>query len=244
MAALCAAIVGALTALYALALVVEMDGAVTNITKVLQWNKRPELVLVVKRFYSQSVISPFIELIHWLILEQKMTVYIEENVINDDSLMECFFDVKHLIKSLSSKLDCEKIEFVITLGGDGTLIHAIWLFQNFRHIQKHNHVSSGENLPNLFEGLIISTPTGSTAYSASTGASVIHPSVSAILIAISPNSLENNAWVVFDGVKSLEISYGDNITISISSYPLPSICAQNQTADWFQSLRSCMSWNS
>ena len=52
------------------------------------------------------------------------------------------------------------------------------------------------------DGLIISTPTGSTAYAMSAGASMSHPSVTAITIApISPHSLSFRPIVVPAGVE-------------------------------------------
>ncbi len=81
------------------------------------------------------------------------------------------------------------------------------------------------------DGLIVSTPTGSTAYAVAAGASMIHPSVPAIMITpICPHSLSfrpivvpagvqlkicvspdsrNSAWVSFDGRNRQEIQVGD-----------------------------------
>lgn len=51
-------------------------------------------------------------------------------------------------------------------------------------------------------GLIISTPTGSTAYSVAAGASMIHPNVPCILITpICPHSLSFRPIVVPAGVE-------------------------------------------
>lgn len=53
-----------------------------------------------------------------------------------------------------------------------------------------------------FVGLIISTPTGSTAYSAAAGASMIHPSVPAIMVTpICPHSLSFRPIVVPAGIE-------------------------------------------
>lgn len=54
----------------------------------------------------------------------------------------------------------------------------------------------------VFAGLIISTPTGSTAYAAAAGASMVHPNVPAIVIApICPHSLSFRPIVVPAGVE-------------------------------------------
>jgi len=53
-----------------------------------------------------------------------------------------------------------------------------------------------------FVGLIISTPTGSTAYAAAAGASMVHPSVPAIIIApICAHSLSFRPIIVPAGVE-------------------------------------------
>jgi NAD+ kinase len=83
----------------------------------------------------------------------------------------------------------------------------------------------------LFQGLIVSTPTGSTAYAVAAGASMIHPSVPAIMVTpICPHSLSfrpivvpagvelkvsispdsrNTSWVSFDGRNRQELLHGD-----------------------------------
>ncbi|OWK08318.1 hypothetical protein Celaphus_00011048 [Cervus elaphus hippelaphus] len=115
------------------------------------------------------------------------------------------------------------------------------------------------------DGVIVSTPTGSTAYAAAAGASMIHPNVPAIMVTpICPHSLSfrpivvpagvelkimlspearNTAWVSFDGRKRQEIRHGDSISITTSCYPLPSICVRDPVSDWFESLAQCLHWN-
>uniref|UniRef100_A0A8C7YW43 NAD(+) kinase n=1 Tax=Oryzias sinensis TaxID=183150 RepID=A0A8C7YW43_9TELE len=115
------------------------------------------------------------------------------------------------------------------------------------------------------DGLIVSTPTGSTAYAAAAGASMIHPNVPAIMVTpICPHSLSfrpivvpagvelmitlspdarNAAWVSFDGRRRQEIRHGDCIKITTSCYPVPSICCHDLVYDWFESLAQCLHWN-
>lgn len=95
------------------------------------------------------------------------------------------------------------------------------------------------------DGLIIATPTGSTAYSLAAGGSCVHPSVPAILITpICPHTLSfrplllpdssvlactvpsdarSTAWANFDGRYRVELHRGDRMEIHMSRYPLPSI---------------------
>ncbi|XP_015245205.1 PREDICTED: NAD kinase-like [Cyprinodon variegatus] len=115
------------------------------------------------------------------------------------------------------------------------------------------------------DGVIVSTPTGSTAYAAAAGASMIHPNVPAIMVTpICPHSLSfrpivvpagvelmitlspdarNNVWVSFDGRRRQEIQHGDCIKITTSCYPVPSICCHDLVYDWFESLAQCLHWN-
>ena len=60
------------------------------------------------------------------------------------------------------------------------------------------------------DGLIISTPTGSTAYSLSAGGSILHPTLSAInLIPMYPHTLSNRP-IVLDSRSILDIRIGEN----------------------------------
>merc|ERR1719400_1188266 len=115
------------------------------------------------------------------------------------------------------------------------------------------------------DGLIVSTPTGSTAYAVAAGASMMHPSVPAIMVTpICPHSLSfrpivvpagvelkitvspdsrNTAWVSFDGRRRQELEHGDSLHVTTSIYPVPSICSQDQISDWFASLAECLHWN-
>jgi NAD+ kinase len=115
------------------------------------------------------------------------------------------------------------------------------------------------------DGLIIATPTGSTAYSMSAGGSVVHPDVPCILITpVSPHSLSfrpiilpestvieirvsqksrSSAWVCLDGGRARrELGIGESIYVTASAFPVPTVCKTSQSSDWFDSLGSCFKW--
>ncbi|KAL8167586.1 LOW QUALITY PROTEIN: hypothetical protein V2J09_009085 [Rumex salicifolius] len=115
------------------------------------------------------------------------------------------------------------------------------------------------------DGVIIATPTGSTAYSTSAGGSMVHPNVPCMLFTpICPHSLSfrpvilpdsarlelkipedarSSAWVSFDGKRRQQLSRGDSLRIYMSQYPLPTVNKSDQTCDWFHSLIRCLNWN-
>ncbi|KAI9313284.1 ATP-NAD kinase-like domain-containing protein [Dichotomocladium elegans] len=115
------------------------------------------------------------------------------------------------------------------------------------------------------DGLAISTPTGSTAYSLSAGGSLTHPEIHALLITpicphtlsfrptLVPDSMElrvcvpynsrNTAWASFDGRGRIEIKQGEHIKITASRHPFPTVCRADQTTDWFNALQNCLHWN-
>ncbi|EPT02580.1 hypothetical protein FOMPIDRAFT_1035802 [Fomitopsis schrenkii] len=115
------------------------------------------------------------------------------------------------------------------------------------------------------DGLTISTTTGSTAYSLSAGGSLVHPEIPAILITpicphtlsfrpmLLPDSMElricvpfnsrSTAWASFDGRGRVELKQGDHIKVTASKYPFPTVCADTQSTDWFNSISRTLKWN-
>ncbi|XP_026474650.1 NAD kinase-like isoform X2 [Ctenocephalides felis] len=312
----------------------------------LTWYKPPLTVLVVKKARDSKVLAPFVQMVQWLIKEKNMVVFVESGVMSDAGLAdnENFQLIREKLMTFSDSKDdlTDKIDFIVCLGGDGTLLYASLLFQqsvppvmafhlgslgfltpfkfaNFQEqvtavLEGHaaltlrsrlrciilRKTASGEarepttNLLVLNEvvidrgpspylsnidlyldgkhitsvqgdGLIVSTPTGSTAYAVAAGASMIHPSVPAIMvtpicphslsfrpivvpagvelkISISPDS-RSTSWVSFDGRNRQELTHGDSLRVTTSAYPVPSICSQDQISDWFDSLAECLHWN-
>eukprot|EP00877_Chromochloris_zofingiensis_P011729 jgi/Chrzof1/680/Cz01g24260.t1 len=115
------------------------------------------------------------------------------------------------------------------------------------------------------DGIMLATPTGSTAYSVAAGGSMVHPNVPGILLTpICPHSLNFrpivlpdyvelelrvpetarcSAWVCFDGKQRQELLLGDTISIKMSENPVPTINKTDLTGDWFESLERCFKWS-
>lgn len=115
------------------------------------------------------------------------------------------------------------------------------------------------------DGVIIGTPTGSTAYSMAAGGSIVHPAVPAILITpVSPHSLScrplllpdsavikvinsaearADAWVTLDGNRNERLRRGESIYLSMSPNPLATVNNENSTADWFDAIASAFNFN-
>ncbi|TFK44568.1 ATP-NAD kinase-like domain-containing protein [Crucibulum laeve] len=115
------------------------------------------------------------------------------------------------------------------------------------------------------DGLTVSTPTGSTAYSLSAGGSLVHPEIPALLITpicphtlsfrpmLLPDSMElricvpynsrSTAWASFDGRGRIELKQGDHIKVTASKYPFPTVCADKQSTDWFHAISRTLKWN-
>ncbi|MDT7689166.1 MAG: kinase [Acidobacteriota bacterium] len=121
----------------------------------------------------------------------------------------------------------------------------------------------GEKFVNCFraDGLIISTPTGSTAYNLSAGGPVIYPSMSAVVITpICPHTLSNRPLVVpddvefelilktpreevaltLDGQVGMALEYEDRVRVRKSHTGFNLI--QAHTRNYFDVLRNKLKW--
>ncbi|MBN3294593.1 NADK kinase, partial [Polypterus senegalus] len=332
----------------------------------LLWSKPPKSVLIVKKVRDATLLQPFKELCIFLTEVKRLIVYVERKVLEDPEIEEDdnFVVVKKKFCTFLEDYDdiSDRVDFIICLGGDGTLLYASSLFQEsvppvmafhlgslgfltpFKFESYQSQVSQviegnaaivlrsrlkvkvvkepreiktshevGRDMKRMIlktgdkdmsrktmlyqvlnevvvdrgpssylsnvdlfldghlittvqgDGVIVSTPTGSTAYAVAAGASMIHPNVPSIMITpVCPHSLSfrpivvpagvelkimlspdsrNTAWVSLDGRKRQEICHGDSITITTSCYPVPSICFRNPVNDWFESLAECLHWN-
>lgn len=110
------------------------------------------------------------------------------------------------------------------------------------------------------DGLIVSTPTGSTAYSLSAGGPILHPSLNALVLSpICPFTLTNRpivipggvtlqVWqtteeevqVTLDGQKGYDMLVGDVMEVALSPTPVHLIQAPGK--NYYQILRQKLHW--
>jgi len=112
------------------------------------------------------------------------------------------------------------------------------------------------------DGLIIATPTGSTAYSLAAGGPILHPAVSGMIMTpICPFTLTNRPLIVpdkvrieirlakmssdimltFDGQKGLEIDDRDTIIVEKSAHPIRIIVMSGR--HYFDVLKAKLKWS-
>ncbi len=111
------------------------------------------------------------------------------------------------------------------------------------------------------DGVIVATPTGSTAYSLSAGGPILYPTLNAMLLTpICPHTLtmrplvlkgetcltvklkteSENVMVIFDGQEGIELRIGDLIEITRSPYDL--LILRDPAKSYFETLREKLKW--
>jgi NAD+ kinase len=112
------------------------------------------------------------------------------------------------------------------------------------------------------DGLIIATPTGSTAYNLAAGGPIVQPAVDALILTpIAPHTLTNRPIVIpatstvrvqpnmetrdevfatFDGQAGFQLQAGDEIIVHRSAAPLRLI--RPSTRSYFEVLRTKLKW--
>ncbi|KAI0783008.1 ATP-NAD kinase-like domain-containing protein [Abortiporus biennis] len=275
-------------------------------------DETPRSILLVNKLRTK----PVVDAIHAL-LQYVGTKYPNVKVFHEDRP-----DIPPGAEVWNPGRNAEKIDLVVTLGGDGTILHASSLFKTgavppvlsfsmgtlgfllpfhiddfakaidsafsgkatvlhrmrlsctFQGVNGEKIGSTGEewqvmnevalhrgssphlNTIDVFvdgqhlteavsDGLIVATPTGSTAYSLSAGGPIVHPSLSAIVLTpICPRSLSfrplvfpssssitlrigdrsrSSAGLSMDGQISHVLSPGESVTVQASLYPIPCI---------------------
>jgi NAD+ kinase len=114
------------------------------------------------------------------------------------------------------------------------------------------------------DGLIVATPTGSTAYNLAAGGPIVHPAMDALVLTpIAPHTLTNRpivipaerevrvkstssnagdeVYVTMDGQTGFGLQEGDELTITRAERPLRLV--RSSTRSYFEVLRQKLKWN-
>ncbi|CEM24675.1 unnamed protein product [Vitrella brassicaformis CCMP3155] len=297
------------------------------------FKEKPQRVLMIKRINSPSMTKVAVELAVFLSEELGLQVIVEPTA-SDKFVSAGAMMVKtwHEEEGPPEELG-NHIDFVVALGGDGTMLWASHLMTNVvppvvgfsmgslgylthfevsemkavlrrmvhsgfsiclrcrlkvmlvdsRDVIKHELSAindcvvdrgPGSFLTNLdafyneeffatvaADGLIIATPTGSTAYSMSAGGSMVHPQVpcmlftpicphfpsfrplvlhdSGVLRIKVPDDSRATAWVAIDGRSRMEIQKGESVIVKMSAFPYPMVLRDDVQRDhWIESLKA------
>ncbi|XP_061959259.1 NAD(H) kinase 1-like isoform X1 [Populus nigra] len=308
----------------------------------LKWESDPQTVLIMTKPNSTSVRILCAEMVRWLKEHKKLNIYVEPRVMGELLSESSYFNFVHTWKDEKEVLSLHtKVDLVVTLGGDGTVLWAASMFKGpvppivpfslgslgfmtpfysehyrdcldsvlrgpisitLRHrlqcyvirdaakneyemeepILVLNEVTIDRGISSFLtnlecycdnsfvtcvqgDGLILSTTSGSTAYSLAAGGSMVHPQVPGILFTpICPHSLSfrplilpehvtirvqvpfnsrSPAWASFDGKDRKQLAAGDALVCSMAPWPVPTACQIDSTNDFLRSIHDGLHWN-
>mmetsp|Transcript_54684 Transcript_54684/g.85063 ORF Transcript_54684/g.85063 Transcript_54684/m.85063 type:complete len:385 (+) Transcript_54684:54-1208(+) len=304
-----------------------------------QWHDTVSRVLLVKKWRKASVTEVAVAIARWLATKQ-VVVFVESEDLADygNNQNVCALDTSGKRK--------EAVDLVISLGGDGTLLHASRLFRflercisellppclvlgmgslgflatvdasqwkpalettlcgnlhpvpctlrtrlfcslecpgdgpafGWHALNECAVLTRGRAIGKLHvyvdgafvtrvegDGIIISSPTGSTGYSLSCGGPIVSPSVPCILMTpIAPASLSfrpilvseqsridialpigartGQATIVVDGRKMGTLRHGGQVVLNLAR-PIPVLNVAGQDKDWFDAITTKLKWN-
>ncbi|KAJ1784373.1 NADH kinase pos5 [Coemansia sp. RSA 2399] len=304
----------------------------------LEWQgATPKTVLIVKKANDKQVDRALVSISRWM-----HSTYPQINVVVEPAVFRQMHSDLPFVRTIQPALRSEYarvVDFVITLGGDGTFLHVSSLFGDevppiipfsmgtlgfllpfnvadfpgqLQKIIEHTSTvlprmrlmyskcaaggaldSAGRlNITNeacihrgtyphlttiscylndhllttsVGDGIIVGTPTGSTAYSLSAGGPIVHPLVSSILVApVCPRSLSfrplmlpassvirlqvhrrsrGRATAFIDGRDCGELLQGECIEIKRSPFPLMCVNRENLAAGWAQDINQLLQFN-
>ncbi|KAK4793353.1 hypothetical protein SAY86_023788 [Trapa natans] len=308
----------------------------------LKWETPPQTVLVLTKPNSTTVRVLCADMVRWLREQKNLNIYVEQRVKEELLSNSCFFKFVETWGDDREFSDLHtKVDLVVTLGGDGTVLWAASMFKGpvppivpfslgslgfmtpfyseryqecldsvmkgpisitlrhrlqcrvIRDKAKHEYEAEepilvlnevtidrgiSSYLTNLEcycdssfvtrvqgDGLILSTTSGSTAYSLAAGGSMVHPQVPGILFTpICPHSLSfrplilpehvtiriqvpfnsrSPAWASFDGKDRKQLAAGDALVCSMAAWPVPTACLEDSTGDFLRSIQDGLHWN-
>ncbi|KAG5190262.1 ATP-NAD kinase-like domain-containing protein [Tribonema minus] len=303
------------------------------------WDHPPRRVAVIKKWRDKEVARRTADLVDWLQRDKGLKVLLDpsEDPLTDPAQRflphVARFDPRHL---------AEQVDFMVTLGGDGTALKAASYFDDAHPIPpalalglgslgflapfsmrdaramiervlhadeepmactlrtrlrgdvysrtgtlQHTFYSLNEFIVNRGlsgvlstlevyvdgqlvttaqgDGLIVATPSGSTAYNISAGGCMVSPLVPATLITpIAPHSLSfrpiltsasseitvripetarADGWMSYDATASVAMEKGSYVRLSTAQMPFPTLNLTPLDGDWFQSIREKLHWN-
>ncbi|XP_071910258.1 NAD(H) kinase 1-like isoform X2 [Coffea arabica] len=273
----------------------------------LKWESPPRTVLILTKPNSVSVQILCSEMVRWLKEEKKLNIFVERRVRSELLTDSSYYNFVQTWQDDEEVLLLHtKVDLIVTLGGDGTVLWAASMFKGpvppivpfslgslgfmtpfySEHYREClNSIFRGPisitlrhrlqcyvirdaaktEYENEGDGLILSTTSGSTAYSLAAGGSMVHPQVPGILFTpICPHSLSfrplilpehvtirvqvpfnsrGHAWASFDGKDRKRLAAGDALVCSMAPWPVPTACQVDSTSDFLRSIHDGLHWN-